>query len=331
MTSAIMVLSLLLPTQTVTNVKFVDEGFIFPVVFQVDTTQYTWTGGKLPLLKNKPTAIVIPPGPHTILCRNSTFGFPQPVEFAIVEQDGTVLWESGVTVDSKRVDMQSGQTLEIRVQKPFLSYNGQKVLLPVQGVHAVLIGTRPYWFYFSNDRPAISGQEPAYYGDFPLGYEEYPNGMFFLADEANWGIKGVAKDLAHKIYTDVHQNKLTADHRGNCHWSLLTTMTHDGLVPPELKNLTEADFEKAIEKAFVGMLAHNFHRPIPAGEIKYLKSLNMLPPDFREQGETLISMAEDLTLAKGPHGLSRWRKIRAKQIEAAKKAAEPKAKPATPK
>ncbi len=331
MTSAIMVLSLLLPTQTATNVKFVDEGFIFPVVLQIDSNQYVWTGGTLPLFKDKPTAIVIQPGPHVILCRNSTFGFPQPVEFAVRAKDGTVSWESGVTVDSKQIDLTPGQTLEVRVQKPFLSYNGQKVLLPVRGVHAVLIGTRPYWFYFSNDRPAIQGQEPAYYGDFPLGYEEYPNGMFFLADEAKWGIKGVAKDLAHKIYTDVQQNKVTPDHRGNCHWSLLTTMTPDGLVPPDLKKLTEADFEKAIRQAFEGMLAHNFHRPIPAGEIKYLKSLGMLPPDFREERETLISMAEDLLLAKGPYGLKRWLPIRAKQVEAAKKAAESKAKTAAPK
>jgi hypothetical protein len=165
------------------KVTYVDEGFQYPVFTAVTTadgkpvTNHTCHGVE----KGKTPGFGLKAGRYVVLSRNTTSGFPQPVEYAVKNAKGETTWESGVTVDHKSVALQADETLEIRIQKPFVSYNSQKITLEGIKTPVMVIGARPYWFYFAGK------------GEFPLDApERYPNGIFFLADP-DVGIAGVGK------------------------------------------------------------------------------------------------------------------------------------------
>jgi hypothetical protein len=265
------------------NVRFVDEGHIYPVVTEVDgpKTQHLCYSFK----DNPKPGFSLKTGTHTLLSRNSTQGFPQPVEYVVKSPKGETVWESGVTVDHKKVSLAAGETLEIRIQKPFVSYNCSKVKLPGTNIQGLVVGARPYWFYYANK------------GAFPLDApEKYPNGMFFLADP-EVGVKGVAWDLAETTYNELRGKDPSYNHRGTMHWSFLHQATADGKCPPELLKVTKAEFQTAFERAIGDLLATSYHRPFDQQTIRELKRDGWLPATVPDR-PMVMSLSEDLEYAR---------------------------------
>lgn len=265
------------------NVRFIDEGLIYPVVVEVADTKaqhlcYSFKDNPKPGFSLKA-------GTYTLLSRNSTQGFPQPVEYTLKNAKGETLWESGVTVDHKKVTIADGQSLEIRIQKPFASYNCAKVKLPGVDVQGLVVGARPYWFYYANK------------GAFPLDApEKYPNGMMFLADP-EVGVKGVARDLAKTTYAELHGKDPSYNHRGTMHWSFLHQATPDGKVPAVLLKVTEAEFASAFEKGLNDLLETSYHRPFDQQTIRELKKDGWLPDTVPDR-PMVMSLAQDLEHAR---------------------------------
>ncbi len=268
------------------KVTFVDEGFQYPVVTEVTsekkTTQHTCFG----FGKKQAPGFTLKPGKHTLLSRNSTRGFPQGVEYVLRDNKGNVSWESGVTVDHKSITLQADETLEIRVQRPFASYNCQKIKIKGVETPILLVGARAYWFYYADK------------GQFPLDApEQYSNGIFFLADP-KWGVEGVAKDLAKKVYDDLQKKDYEAyDHRGSCHWSVLHGTEPDGKVPVALRQVKQADWEAAIKTSFQTLLSNNYYRPFDAETVKALKEGEWLPKETPDRA-MVITLGQGVEYGK---------------------------------
>lgn len=292
------------------RVTYVDQGFAYPATTVIssaaDGKQLT-TNECLGFKKDAAApSFTVKPGTFRFLTRHSRFGFPQPVEYALKDDKGVLLWESGVTVDDKQVALKAGQTLEIRIQRPFVSYNSHKVRPKDIDTPVMIVGARPYWFYFAQK------------GEFPLDAPEaYPNGIFFLADP-KWGTKGVAKELAEKVHADLQQaDNQTSDHRGGCHWSLLHGVTPEGKVPEALRKVSKDDWTAAIETAFGSMLERNCYRPFDAQTVRQLKAAKFLPDTVPDQ-QLIITLGQGVEYGK----LYRQRWL--DQRDAEKKAAEKK-------
>ncbi|HRH93117.1 MAG TPA: hypothetical protein PKV72_01135 [Candidatus Peribacteria bacterium] len=301
--NAILFLALAMTPSADPKVEYVDEGFQYPVVTFVTkndgkaVTDNTVRG----IAKDKAPGFSIKPGEYTFLTRNTTSGFPQPIEYVLKNAKGETTWESGVTVDHKQVKLAADETLEIRVQKPFVSYNSQKIRLPGISTPVMLIGARPYWFYFADK------------GEFPLDApEQYPNGIFFLCDP-KWGVEGVAKDLAEKVYADMQKKgENTNDHRGKCHWSVLHGVTPDGKVPDELRAVQKGEWEKAIHASFDSMLARNYYRPFEVQTVRQLKAGDWLPKETPDR-PLVITLGQGVEYGKLYR--ERWLKLRAEETK----------------
>jgi hypothetical protein len=302
MSTLLLMLALTVGQPPENNVRFIDEGFIYPVVTEVDgpKTQHLCYN----FAKDAKPGFNLKPGTYTLLTRNSTNGFPQPVEYVLKGAKGETIWDSGVTEDHKKIKISEGQTLEIRLQKPFLSYNGAKVTLPGTDVQGVVVGARPYWFYYANK------------GQFPLDApEKYPNGIFFLADP-EVGVKGVAKDLADATYAELRGKDPSYNHRGKMHWSFLHQATPEGKVPPVLLKVTKAQFETAFEKALENILQYNYHRPFNVETVRQLKKDGWLPATVPDR-PMLVSLSQDVEYGKMYR--ERWLKQREEEKAAKKK------------
>lgn len=290
------------------RVTYVDAGFQYPATTVISSSEGKQLGTQECLGFKKDAeapGFTIKPGTLRFLTRHSRFGFPQPVEYALKDDKGVVQWESGVTVDDKQVVLKAGQTLEIRIQRPFVSYNSHKVRLQDIDTPVMIVGARPYWFYFAQK------------GEFPLDApEKYPNGIFFLCD-AEWGIKGVAKDLAAKVHSSLQQaDNQTYDHRGACHWSLLHGVTPEGKVPEALRKVAKEDWQKAIEAAFTSMLERNCYRPFDAQTVRQLKAIDFLPKETPDQA-LVITLGQGVEY--GRLYRQRWLDMREQERKAAEK------------
>lgn len=290
------------------RVTYVDQGFQYPATTVISSSEGKQLGTQecLGFTKGGPASgFTVKPGTFRFLTRHSRFGFPQPVEYALKDDKGGLLWESGVTVDDKQVELKAGQTLEIRIQRPFVSYNSHKVTLKGIETPIMIVGARPYWFYFAQK------------GEFPLDApEQYPNGIFFLADP-KWGVSGVAKELAEKVHADLQKAAdQTYDHRGGCHWSLLHGVTPEGKVPEALRKVTKEQWEKSIGESFESMLQRNCYRPFDAGTVRQLKAAGFLPKDTLDQ-QMIITLGQGVEYGKMYR--ENWLKLRAEEKAAAEK------------
>lgn len=271
-------------------VSFRDDGFVFPVTLEIEAsdgtkTQATWYGAKDQVVTR------LKPGTYTILARNHRLGFPQPVRYAVHDRERTFYF-SGLTVDHKRIEVKEGTFLLIRAYEPLCSYNMAQVFLPTVKTYGLITGARPYWFQSVGK------------GQFALDAPEaYPNGILFLSDPA-WGIDKVAEDLAEKAYAGIHAEKIeTYDHRGNCHWTYMHVVdpsSTDGalVMPPELLTVTKDEFKSAFAKTLRDMLAHNYYRPFPPGDVQQMKAAGYLPNDIPHDKPTVLTLGQGVEYGK---------------------------------
>lgn len=291
-------------------VEFIDKGMVYPIVVQLDpkvvsgTTFNGFEPGKNTAMFEKK----LPLGNTVIKVRNSTFGFPQGVEYLHYRQ-GKLIWKSGVTVDDKKLVLEEGDELKIAVQQPFLSYNGANVSIPGTDLQGIIVGSRAYWFYFANP------------GQFPLDAPEpYCNGLFPLADPAI-GIKGVSRDLAKKVRADFAKNGKESfhDHRGVHHWSFLHVTDAKGKIPEAFLSVTEDQWAEAFEAAFNNLLQNNCYRltDMSVETVKELKKEGWLPSDVPDTRPLLLTLGGGVKYAEMYR--QKWLDIRQKDTENAKK------------